>query len=52
MFIELLSKLEKKYQKLYLTTDQSSHKSFEKIYDYMKNLIMMNCTKLKKIIRI
>ena len=33
MFIELLSKLEKKYKKLYLTTDQSSHKSFKKIYE-------------------
>ncbi len=32
MFLKLLSKLEKKYGKLYLTTDQSSQKSFKKIY--------------------
>jgi ADP-heptose:LPS heptosyltransferase len=33
MFLKLLSKLEKRYGKLYLTTDQSSHKSFQKIYE-------------------
>ena len=32
MFIELLLKLEKKYKKLYLTTDRSSQNSFKKIY--------------------
>ena len=32
LFLELLSKLKEKYSKLYLTTDQSSHKSFKKIY--------------------
>ena len=32
MFLKLLSKLEKRYGKLYLTTDQSSQKSFQKIY--------------------
>jgi len=33
MFLELLSKLEKRYGKLYLTTDHSSHKSFQKIFE-------------------
>ena len=33
MFLKLLSKIEKRYGKLYLTTDQSSHKSFQKIYE-------------------
>ena len=32
MFLKLLSKLEKNYGKLYLTTDQSSQKSFKKVY--------------------
>ena len=34
MFLQLLSKLEEKYGKLYLTTDQSSQKSFRKIYQF------------------
>ena len=34
MFLQLLSQLEKKYGKLYLTTDQSSHISFKKIYQF------------------
>ena len=32
MFLQLLSKLEEKYGKLYLTTDHSSQKSFRNIY--------------------
>ena len=32
MFLKLLSELEKRYGKLYLTTDHSSQKSFKKIY--------------------
>ena len=34
MFLQLLSKVEKKYGKLYLTTDQLSKKSFRKIYKF------------------
>lgn len=48
MFIELLSKLEKKYGKLYLTTDQSSHKSFEKIYQLYEKFNNNELHKVKK----
>ena len=36
MFLRLISKVEKKFGKLYLTTDQSSHKTFKKIYELYK----------------
>ena len=32
MFLELLKKLEEKFKKLYITTDQTSYKRFRKIY--------------------
>ena len=34
MFLQLLSEVENKYGKLYLTTDQSSKKNFRKIYKF------------------
>ena len=46
MFLQLLSKLKKKYGKLYLTTDQSSPKSFRKIYQFYEKF---NDTELHKV---
>ena len=48
MFLKLLSKLEKRYGKLYLTTDQSSHKSFQKIYQLYKKFNNSELYKLNK----
>ena len=48
LFLELLTKLKKKYGKLYLTTDQSSHKSFKKVYQFFKKFNDSNLCKLSK----
>ena len=45
MFLELLSKLEKRYGKLYLTTDQSSQKVLKKSINFIKKFNDDNCLK-------
>ena len=48
MFIQLLSKLEEKYGKLYLTTDQSSQKNFRKIYQFYEKFNNAELHKVNK----
>lgn len=48
MFLKLLSKLEQKYGKLYLSTDQSSQKSFQKIYQLYEKFNNSELYKLKR----
>ena len=48
MFLELISKLEKKYGKLYLTTDQSSEKGFKKIFKLYKKFNNSQLFKVNK----